>query len=71
MVSSDQQQPHRRSAHLLPVSSGERTFAGAEGQFAWVFSGSRILPNLVEVGKPDVLPLSCTIPNKIVKVRLS
>jgi hypothetical protein len=71
MVSSDQQKPLRRSTLLLPVSSGERTLAGAEGQFALLFSGSRFLPNLIEAGKPNELPQYCAASNKIVKVRLS
>ena len=71
MVSSDKQKPPRRSAHLLPVNSGERTLAGAESQFALLFFGSRFLPNLIEAGSPDELPQYCAASNKIVKVRLS
>jgi hypothetical protein len=70
MVSSDQQMSPRRRVLLLPVSSGERSLAGAEGPSALRFSGNRFLPNLIEAGKPNKLPQYCTASNKFVKVQL-
>jgi hypothetical protein len=53
------------------LSSGERSLAGAEGEFALRISSSRFLPNLIQAGNPDELPQYCPASNKIVKVRLS